>query len=341
MRASMTSAVPVAALVALAFACTDPVDKAAKQRIFSQEDPPKAVAAASEKLSPESLDATPSAARRILGMGAAETTERLGAHRFSAGVTFEWSAGQGDGKQLKLVEQRTLVAGPGGVSGDFHALIENSRDQGLEVLRVRGQVFAKSRYGKYRQRLRDRGMAEREREEVFGALRDIDELFQGRIRLTQSGSATFQGRNAWKYTVSLADAKDGPAAALPARAEPKQGADETTRRRLTFFDKGEPKALTGEVWVDAETAVVLKAKLDGRMQVASELGNAKLRLTLDSSLSDIGKDPGLRPPDVFLPDQDKPLGIADALDKFGIPRGGKPDAGVAPGVPEDEQGDDE
>ena len=29
-----------------------------------------------------------------------------------------------------------------------------------------------------------------------------------------------------------------------------------------------------------------------------------------------------------LPDVDKPLGIADALDRFGIPHGGKADAGV-------------
>ena len=32
----------------LGVACTDPVDKAAKKRIFSPEDPPQAVAAASQ-----------------------------------------------------------------------------------------------------------------------------------------------------------------------------------------------------------------------------------------------------------------------------------------------------
>ena len=36
-------------------ACTDPVDKAAKARIFSPEDPPKVVASAAEKLPPEDV----------------------------------------------------------------------------------------------------------------------------------------------------------------------------------------------------------------------------------------------------------------------------------------------
>src|SRR5439155_22891253 len=87
--------------------CTDSVDKAAKKRIFSPEDPPKAVASASEKLPPENVAEDPRIARRILGMGAAEATERIGPHRYSATVTFEWTA-VGSGKSLRLAETRTL-----------------------------------------------------------------------------------------------------------------------------------------------------------------------------------------------------------------------------------------
>jgi hypothetical protein len=46
-------------------------------------------------------------------------------------------------------------------------------------------------------------------------------------------------------------------------------------------------------------------------------------------VKDIGKEPKLTTPKDFLPDIDKPLAIADALDRFGIPRAGKHgDAGV-------------
>ncbi|MHB8877999.1 MAG: hypothetical protein ACYC8T_30250 [Myxococcaceae bacterium] len=323
-----------AVLLLGAAGCTDPVDKAAKKRIFSPEDPPKAVASASQRLPPEDVADKPEVARRVLGMGAAETTERIGPHRFTAAITFEWTGG---GRTTKLTENRTLEAGPGGVAGDFHAVLDNSRDQGLEVMRVGGQVFARSRYGKFRQRLRDRGIAEREREELYGAVRDIDELFLGRMKLTPQGTVVFEGRTAWKYEVSLGPALPGAESNLPPLPAARTGPDDTTVRRQAFFDKREPKLLQGDVLVDSETSVVLKAHLDGRMAVAAKEGAANLRMTLDSSLGAIGKDPGLKAPKEFLPDQDKPLGIAAALDRFGIPHGEqKKDGG-----PDDEAPDEE
>ena len=168
-----------AGLVLLA-ACSNPVDRAAKERIFSPEDPPPVVASAKEALDPQKLASDPKLARRVLDMGPAEVTERLGPHRFSAEVSFTWTAGKDN---VKLSENRLLESATGGVAGDFHARLDNSRDQGLEVVRSRGQVFARSKYGKYRLRLRDRGMAERTRDETAGALRELDGLFQGRLEL--------------------------------------------------------------------------------------------------------------------------------------------------------------
>jgi hypothetical protein len=49
---------------------------------------------------------------------------------------------------------------------------------------------------------------------------------------------------------------------------------------------------------------------------------------LDQKITRIGQAPQLKAPPGALPDVDKPLGIADALDRFGVPRGGKADAGV-------------
>lgn len=331
-------------------ACTDPVDKAAKQRIFSPEDPPKVIASASEKLTAEGLAEGARVTRRVLEMSAAEATERIGPHKYTAAVNFSWSGGN---RPVELQENRTLVAGKGGVNGDFHATVQNSRDQGLDVMRVDGAVYARSRYGKYRQRLRDRGMAEREREEVFGALRDFDALFKGRLKLEPAGTATHEGRTAWKYTVTLAPAATAveTVAAIPPPVQPKGGVDATTHRRQLFFDKREPATLQGELLVDAETSVVVKAKLDGRLTVPpNETGKpASVHLTLDSVLSDIGVDPKLKAPEDFLPDQDKPEGIAATLDRFGVPRGGigaadggTPGKGGKPGAkPADEPGDDD
>lgn len=341
----------LAALALASAACTDPVDKAAKARIFSPEDPPKVVASAAERLPPEDVADNPRVARRVLGMDAAEVTERIGPHLYKATVTYEWTS-EATPLPVKLSETRTFRAGPGGVSGDFHGLMENSRDQGLEVMRVEGKVYARNRYGRFRQRLRDRGMAERTRAELTGAIRDVDALFRGRMKLEARGTVTYEGRTAWRYDVKLGEPvpQDATAArVLPARVEPKGGRDETTRRRLAFFEHREPRSLSGEVLVDAETSVVLKVRVDGRLGVPNEkvAEPAELRLTLESALSELGKDPRLKPPEDFLPDADKPQGIADALDHFGIPRNqpGEDDAtkGKASGkpAPAEEPGDEE
>ncbi|MBJ6761007.1 hypothetical protein JGU66_09545 [Myxococcaceae bacterium JPH2] len=320
------------ALALAAVGCTDPVDKAAKARIFSPEDPPKVVASAQQSLPPEDVAENPRVARRILGMDAAEVTERIGPHRYQATVSYEWG-GPNSANPVKLTETRTFRAGRGGVSGDFDGVLENSRDQGLEVMRVGGQVFAKNRYGPFRQRLRDRGMAERTRTELTGAIRDFDSLFQGRMKLTPEGTVSYEGRTAWKYTVSLGPSVDsGPAQKLPALFAPKNGVDETSKRRANFFAHRLPRSLDGEVLVDKDTSVVLKARLDGRIGVPSEKTPeaAELRMTLESTLTEVGQDPRLQPPQDFLPDADKPQGIADALDHFGMPRS-KP--GDATGTP--------
>ncbi len=316
--------------------CKDPVDQAAKKRIFSPEDPPQAVAAAKQELPPEDVADKPEIARRVLGMGAAETTERIGPHRYTAKLKYEWTSGS---RTVSLSEERTFLAGPGGVSGDFSASETNNQDQGLDVMRVKGQVFARSRYGKFRERKRDRGIAERMREEVYGGVKDFDRLFKGRMKLSAQGTATVQGRTAWRYVVSLAPPAADDEKKLPPLAVAKNGADDTTARRLHFYDAREPRTLQGEVMVDQETSVVLKARLDGRIGVASDAGEgAELRLVLESELTDIGKDPQLKPPPDFLPDEDKPSGIEAALERFGIPR--QRGDGGTPGKAAEEPADD-
>ena len=333
------SKVAAICVLAIAASCADPVDKAAKKRIFSPEDPPKVLASAAEDLEPAKLSDNADLARRVLRMGAAEATERLGPHRFAATVAFAWAGG---GRTEELKENRVLMAGRGGVAGDFHASLNNSRDQGLEVIRVHNAVYARSRYGKFRQRLRDRGMAEKEREEVYGALRDFDSIFDGRLKLVLSAKGSVRGRPAIKYAVTLAPApKEARTAkaALPAVVAPKGGFDEATSRRIASFEKRQLKSVQGEVAVDSQTAVVLESHLDGRLSVPSPAADkeATLRLTVDTSLSDFGSDPGIKPPTEFLPDADKPAGIASALDRFGIPRGGPgKDAGVEPEAGEEE-----
>jgi len=307
-----------------AAACSEGGENAAKKRIFSPEDPPKVVASALEVLPVDKLDQSPWAAQRVLSMGAAETTERIGPHLFKATTQFKWTASS---KSIELSESRSLISGPGGVNGDFHGQIENSEDQGLEVVRVGGTVYARNRYGKFRQRHRDRGMAEREREEIFAALRSYDALFRGRLTLTSGGATTYQRRAAYRYGITLAkeEHRGSESTPNPPLPLPKGGMDPSTIRRSTFWEGRQPKSVKGEVTVDQKTGVVLHARLEGRLVVPAGRGNpeADLQLALECGLSNVGVNPAVQPPHDFLPDVDKPLGIAAALDRFGIRRGGR------------------
>ena len=327
--------------LALLAACSNPVDRAAKERIFSPEDPPPVIASAKESLDAQKLASDAKLAHRVVDMGPAEVTERLGPHRFSAEVSFTWTAGK---DTVKLTENRLLESAAGGVAGDSHARLDNSRDQGLEVVRSRGQVFARSKYGKYRLRQRDRGTAERTRDETAGALRELDGLFQGRMELALEGPTSVEGRPAVRYTVKLSDA---PAAVKTSRGETppsvayaRGGLDEDTARRQRFIDQRQPKKLSGEVLVDSATAVVLRAHLEGTLAVPGDksVAPAQLHVVLDERIKDVGKAIDIKPPEGHLPDADKPEGIADALDRFGIQRKAAPDAGVDTEADEDSSG---
>jgi len=328
-----------AGLVLLA-ACSDPVDRAAKERIFSPEAPPLVVSSSRETLDAQKLATDPKLAHRVVDMGAAEVTERIGPHRFTAEVTFDWSAGK---EKVKLTENRLLESGAGGVAGDFHARIDNSRDQGLELVRARGQVFARSKYGKYRLRLRDRGIAERTRAEAAGALAELNSLFQDRLELALDGPTSVEGRQAVRYTVKLAGPAAGskaPRSEAPSAAYARSGLDEDSGRRQRFLEQRQPTKLSGEVVVDGSTAVVLRAHLDGMLSVPGGNGvaPAQLHVVLDQRIKDVGKPVDLKAPEGHLPDADKPEGIADALDRFGIPRKGAPDAGTETETDEDTSG---
>jgi hypothetical protein len=313
-------------LALAAVACTDPVDKAAKARIFSPEEPPRVVASAGETLAADHLAEDAALERRVIEMAEDEITERIGAHALSAKVAFEWTAP--NQQPVQLSEQRTLEAAQGGVDGDFHATVENSRDQGVEVIRHNGVVYARSRYMTFRERRRDRGMAERERDRIGGALHEVAGIFDNRVKLTQAGQTSFEGRPAIRYVVSLADkpmfTSEDPTAELPPQQDAK-GLDPATAHRRQFTGHRQPVSLKGDLWVDAKTAVVLKAVVDGRLRVpaAKDAPAADLHLTLDESLSKVGQAITVAAPQDFLPDQDKPEGIADALDRFGVQREGK------------------
>jgi len=318
----MTRAATLLVLFSL-LSCKRSEDQAAKQRIFSPEEPIGALAEAKEPLDAGRLAEDARLAERVVQMRQAEVAARLGAHKAQTRVQFAWFRGPGasdGGTDVSLAEDSSLhQAG----SGDFSVRQENDRNQGFELVWVKGQVFVRGLFGPFRKRRTDRSDPERVRELAMGALPTFDRLAHG-LKLQRSGEATVEGRRAIRYQVTgsagrppPAERTDLPKLEYPVQPGGVRGPDADTARRLEVWQKEEPTRVAGTVVVDAQTGVALAADLQGHFRVPGEGGPAaELDLHSVLAVSAIGKDPGVQPPQ-FEPEPSVPHAVKDPLRYLG------------------------
>src|SRR5438477_3918352 len=340
----MTRAATLLVLFSL-LSCKRSEDQAAKQRIFSPEEPIGALAEAKEPLDAGRLAEDARLAERVVHMRQAEVAARLGAHKAQTRVQFAWFRGPGapdGGTDVSLAEDSSLhQAG----SGDFSVRQENDRNQGFEMVWAKGEVFVRGLFGPFRKRRTDRTDPERVRELAMGALPTFERLAHG-LKLQKAGEATVEGRKVVRYQVTgsaarppAAERKDLPKLEYPVQPDGGRGPDPDTSRRMEVWQKEEPTRVAGTLVVDAQTAVPLAADLQGHFRVPGE-GGAAAELDLHSVLtaSGIGKDPGVQPPQ-FDPEPSVPHAVKDPLRFLGK-------APAAPGAasteePAEESGDEE
>src|SRR5438093_5859073 len=315
----MTRAATLLVLFSL-LSCKRSEDQAAKRRIFSPEEPVGALAEAKESLDATRVADDPRLADRVVRMTQAEVAARLGAHKAQTRVQFAWFRGAGapdaGGSDVELSEETTLLRAG---SGDFSVRQENDRNQGFELVWVKGQVFVRGLFGPFRKRRTDRSDPERVRELAMGALPTFDRLAHG-LKLQRSGEATVEGRRAIRYQVTgsagrppPAERTDLPKLEYPVQPGGVRGPDADTARRLEVWQKEEPTRVAGTVVVDAQTGVALAADLQGHFRVPGEGGPAaELDLHSVLAVSAIGKDPGVQPPQ-FEPEPSVPHAVKDPL----------------------------
>jgi hypothetical protein len=318
-------AAPFVLAAAAAVSCTDPADRAAKARIFSPEEPPKVKLAAAQPIDASGLASSPERSYRVLMMGAAEAVERLGPHRYTCTASFEWRRGK---DVVKLSEERALTQAG---ALDYALKTDNDRAQGLEIIRSAGRVYARTKFGKFRERKRDREQSERLREDTFGALKTAALLLDGRLSLTPAGDESVSGRSAAKYLFALAERAIVPkvhdGANVPPVQFPAGGPDGQTKRRIDFGEKRSARSVEGTLWVDSQTGVPLKAQLTAQIAAPGEGSEeAALTIRINSLIAGIDQKLEVSAPKDFLPDEDRPPGVAAALARFEIARS---DAGTA------------
>jgi hypothetical protein len=299
--------------------CKRSEDQAAKQRIFSPEEPAGTIAEAKEPLDAGRLAEDPKLAERVIRMRQAEVAARIGPHKAQTRVQFAWFRGPGapdGGSDVALAEETTLLQAG---NGDFSVRQENDRNQGFELVWAKGEVFVRGLFGPFRKRRTDRTEPERVREFAMAALPTFERLAHG-LKLQKAGEATVEGRRVVRYQVAgsagrppPADAKDLPKLEYPVQPDGGRGPDADTARRLEVWEKEEPTRVNGTLVVDTQTAVPIAADLQGHFRVPGE-GGAAAELDLHSVLtvSSIGKEPGVQAPQ-FEPEPSVPHAVKDPL----------------------------
>ena len=296
-------------------------DEAARQRIFSPEEPIGAAAEAREPLDARRLESDPELARRVLHMPQAEVAERLGPHHAQTRVQFAWFRGPGlpdGGAEVSLAEETVLDDGP---HGDYSVRLSNDRNQGFEIFWVNGQALVKSLYGPFHKRRTDRTDPARVREQALAALPSFDRLARG-LKLKLDGETRSEGRRALRFSVTgfgarprAKDDRDLPPIEYPGAGGKPGAPDPDTARRIELWQKEEPVSVSGTVLVDAETAAPLGCDLQGRFQVEGEgkTGTAaELDLHAVLVTQAIGKDPHLKEPK-FEPEPSAVHAVKDPL----------------------------
>jgi hypothetical protein len=319
--------VVLAAGLMVSFSCKRTEDQAAKQRIFSPEEPVGAAAEAREPLDARQLAEDLGLAQRVLHMPRSEIEARLGRHKALTRVQFAWFRGPGGlpdgGSEVSLAEETTLLQG---ADGDFDVRLTNDHNQGFELVWVKGEAFVKGLYGPFRKRRTDRTDVARVREQALSALPTFDRLARG-LKLKLAGETAVEGRRAVRYAVTgwgaraaeQKDTRDLPPVLYPDPAQGQTGKvwgpDPDTARRLELWEKEEPVSVSGTVVIDVQTGAPLGCDLRGRFRVApsSEAAPAA-ELHLHSVLitSAIGKDPGIKAPQ-WEPDPSVPHAVKDPL----------------------------
>jgi hypothetical protein len=322
--------------IAASSACKRSEDQQAKARIFSPEEPGSSHPEAKEPLDASRLADDPKLAGRVLRMSQAEIAVRLGPHRAETRVQFAWFRGPGlpdGGSDVALSEQSVLAQGAG---GDYSVREENDRNQGFELLVVKDEVYVRSLFGPFRKRRTDRTEPEKVRELAMGAVSTFDRLARG-VKLKLAGDATVEGRRVVRYQVvgggarpEQGDSRELPPMQYPANPDGGKGPDPDTARRLELWTSEEPTQLSGTVIVDAQSSAVIGADLQGHFRVPGSSGpSAELDLHSVLTTSAIGKDPGLKAPEVEAAPS-VPHAVKDPLRFLGK-------APAAPGAPSTEE----
>ena len=215
-------------------------------------------------------------AASILRMPFDEVAERLGSLSFEARSFFVFNRG-GEEREQTHLGRLTQDA-----SGNFYVFSDTGPSQ-LELYLIGESVLVRQDKGNLRKKPRREANTEFWRELVWSSVRQSLGVFSPRLRFVDPRPDTAAGHQATRYRVALAPEGEVGVEIPPEAAElPKSP---TSRWR----ELARPLALSGSMWIDAATGVMLKVKIEGRLEVADrDVRPTQVTLRFDAAVTKPG-----------------------------------------------------
>lgn len=162
-----------------------------------------------------------------------------------------------------------------GAQGAFHGVYTNNADYGRETIFVDGKLYLRPRYQRWHGRNPDfEGEPQKLRDGYFEAVFATWDLLAPAAELVDKGPVQVAGRTGRKIQI---------AAAPKPRANPEERLAQRRWRQSRTIE-----GVTGEVVLDANTGVMLAAKLAGTVGFQKDGKRYAMKVSVDAAVSDVG-----------------------------------------------------
>lgn len=223
---------------------------------------------------------------RVLTMSAGEAAARLGSMHFEGRSYFSFSRG---GEELSQVDR--YVAHIDG-SGNF-AVSVDSGDTSIETRLVGETVYVRQNKGHMRKKpRRDAAALDSWAQLAWTSQAQALEPFFARLVLEKGPAEMVDGRPARRYSLALA-----PAAELPRQVERLPSSPLPVAPPSRWRETARAMGLEGSLWVDSDTGVILKSRLEGKLEIPDrDVRPTQLTLRYDGEVTQAGEAPAVEAP---------------------------------------------
>ncbi|MBN1960022.1 MAG: hypothetical protein JW841_03685 [Deltaproteobacteria bacterium] len=216
-------------------------------------------------------------AMRAINISYANVIKMLDSLNFESRSIITFSRG---GKELQETHFGIVTQD---VSGNFYTFSDTGPSQ-TEIYLIDEDVYIRQDKGHLRKTSRRQTDIEKWPELIWSELRQSLALFSPRLSLSEPKPDAVDGRQAIRYPIALTRPNE-QSIDIPISSSNMPVAPTARWRELA-----KPLSVSGNIWVDTATGIILKSHIEGRLEVADrDVRPTQLLLRFDGAIKKIGK----------------------------------------------------